>query len=101
MVTEIAQVEIRPGSGGEFESAVAEAVPLFESAAGCHGVRLVRGHEHPERYRLFVEWETVEHHTETFRSSPAYARWRELVGPFFATAPEVEHVHEVPVAGMP
>ncbi|AXB48216.1 antibiotic biosynthesis monooxygenase family protein [Amycolatopsis albispora] len=95
MVTEIALIEVHPGQEADFEKAVATAVPLFEAAEGCHGVRLRRSVEFPQRYRLLVEWETVEHHTVTFRGSAAFARWRELAGPFFAAPPQVEHVHDV------
>jgi len=30
-------------------------------------------------------------HTVDFRESPAFAEWRGIVGPFFASAPQVEH----------
>ncbi|SEF32220.1 Heme-degrading monooxygenase HmoA [Amycolatopsis pretoriensis] len=95
MVWEIARIDVRPGDEAAFEKAVGEAVPLFESAGGCHGVRLRRGVEQPQRYWLVVEWETVEDHTVRFRGSPGFARWRELVGGYFAAAPQVEHVNAV------
>ena len=95
MITEIALIEVTPGDEAAFEAAVATAVPLFETAEGCHGVQLRRSVEFPSRYRLVVDWETVEHHTVIFRGSAAFARWRELAGPFFAAPPQVEHVHDV------
>jgi heme-degrading monooxygenase HmoA len=95
MVWEIAQIDVRPGTEVAFEKAVGEAVPLFEGAPGCHGVRLRRGVEQPQRYWLVVEWETVEHHTTRFRGSAEFARWRELTGDYFAAAPRVDHVHAV------
>ncbi|MEU4896006.1 antibiotic biosynthesis monooxygenase family protein [Streptomyces sp. NPDC044780] len=95
MITEIAQIEVRPGSEEEFEKAVTEALPLFLAADGCDGVDLHRGVEQPSRYRLMVRWETVEHHTVTFRESEGFARWRALAGPYFAAPPQVEHVYSV------
>ncbi|MEU6114091.1 antibiotic biosynthesis monooxygenase family protein [Streptomyces sp. NPDC047117] len=95
MVTEIARIEIRPGQEKAFEQAVSEAVPVFLAADGCEGIDLHRSVEHPTRYRLVVQWETVEHHTVTFRASEGFARWRALVGPHFAAPPEVEHVYSV------
>ncbi|ATY13044.1 antibiotic biosynthesis monooxygenase [Amycolatopsis sp. AA4] len=95
MIRELAQIDVRPGTEAEFEKAVAKAKPLFDQAEGCHGAVLWRGVEKPARYRLVVLWETVEHHTVTFRGSPDFQRWRELVGEYFAAPPEVEHVHEV------
>jgi len=52
---------------------------------------LNRGMESPERYILQVFWATLEDHTLGFRQSPAFVQWLALVGPFFASAPVVEH----------
>jgi heme-degrading monooxygenase HmoA len=95
MVWELAEIEVRAGTEEKFEAAVAEAKPLFQQAQGCYGMQLRRSVERPAQYRLVVEWETVEHHTVGFRESPAFLRWRELVGPYFARPPVVEHLHQV------
>ncbi len=95
MVLEIAQFEIKPGLEEAFEAGVKQAVPLFERAKGCTGLELARSVEKPSRYRLFVQWDTLENHTVEFRASAAFQEWRTLVGPCFASPPEVEHV--VPV----
>ena len=94
MITEIAQIDVKPGMETEFETGVKNAAPVFRRAKGCHGMALQRSIEKPNRYRLFVTWETVEHHTVDFRGSPDFAEWRKLVGHCFATPPEVEHVRE-------
>jgi heme-degrading monooxygenase HmoA len=95
MVLEIAQIEVTPGKETEFEAAVAKAKPLFDRAKGCRAMSLQRSVEKPSRYRLFVEWETLEHHTVDFRGSADFQTWRGLAGPFFASPPEVEHVAKV------
>ena len=95
MILEIAQIDVKPGMEAEFESGVAKAAPLFKRAKGCTGMRLERSHEKPQRYRLFVHWDTLENHTVDFRGSPDFQDWRRLVGHCFAAPPEVEHVREV------
>lgn len=95
MVTEIAQIEVKPGMEAEFESGVKSAAPLFKRAKGCRAMELRKSIEKPSRYRLFVAWETVENHTDDFRNSPDFAEWRKLVAHCFATPPEVEHVAQV------
>src|SRR4051794_37153479 len=95
MVLEIAQFEIKPGLEEAFEAGVKQAVPLFERAKGCKGLELQRSVEQPSRYRLFVQWETLENHTVYVRASADFQEWRTLVGHCFASPPEVEHV--VPV----
>ncbi len=95
MFTEIAQIEIKEGSNAAFEAGVAKAKPLFLRAKGCKGVTLQKSVEHPTRYRLYVLWETVENHMVDFRESDDFQAWRGLVGPHFATPPQVEHTSEV------
>jgi quinol monooxygenase YgiN len=95
MITEIAQIDVKPGMEAEFETAVKNTAPVFQRAKGCRGMELQRSIEKPGRYRLFVKWETVEHHTVDFRGSPDFREWRKLVGHCFAAPPEVEHVTQV------
>ena len=79
MITEIAQIDIKPGMEQEFEAGVSKAAPVFKRAKGCHGLVLEKSIEKPSRYRLFVQWETVENHTVEFprqRRFPGMARLR-------------------------
>jgi len=95
MFLEIAQIDVKPGTENDFEAGVNSAKPIFKRAKGCKLVTLQRSHEKPSRYRLFVQWETLENHTVDFRGSADFQEWRKLVGPYFASPPEVEHVTEV------
>ena len=95
MITEIAQIDVKPGMEKDFEAGVKSAAPLFKRAKGCGGMALQRSHENPQRYRLFVQWETLENHTVDFRGSADFQEWRKLVGHCFASPPNVEHVTEV------
>ena len=95
MITEIAQIDVKPGTEAEFEAAVGKARAIFGRAKGCHGFELYRSIEKPQRYRLVVKWATLENHTVDFRGSEDFTQWRGLVGSFFATPPEVEHTETV------
>ena len=95
MITEIAQIDVKPGMEAEFEAGVQKAAPIFKRSKGCRGMELQRSHEKPQRYRLFVKWDTVENHTVDFRGSSDFQEWRKLVGHCFAAPPEVEHVKQV------
>lgn len=94
MILEIAQIDVKPGMEQDFEAGVKKATPLFQRAKGCKGMELQRSIEKPARYRLFVRWQTLENHTVDFRGSPDFQEWRNLVGPFFASPPEVEHTKQ-------
>jgi heme-degrading monooxygenase HmoA len=95
MVLEIAQIDVKPGMESAFETGVRDATPLFKRAKGCTGLSLQRSAEKPQRYRLLVQWNTLENHTVDFRESADFQEWRKLVGHTFAAPPEVEHVSEV------
>ena len=95
MITEIAQIDVKPGSEKDFEAAVAKARPLFLRAKGGKGFELHKSIEKPQRYRLMVQWETVENHMVDFRNSPDFQVWRGHVQHCFAGTPEVEHTNMV------
>ena len=92
MILEIAQIDVKPGMETEFEAGVKKAAPIFKRAKGCKFMTLQRSHEMPQRYRLFVQWETLENHTKDFRESADFQEWRKLVGHCFTSPPNVEHV---------
>lgn len=99
MITEFAELRIKPGTHEQFEAGVAQAVPLFQRARGCRAMHLERGIEHPDAYRLVVLWETLEDHEVHFRGSDDFQQWRKLVGEYFAEAPNVYHT-AIAVAGF-
>jgi heme-degrading monooxygenase HmoA len=92
MIHEIVTLNIKAGAEKDFEEAAAQAVPLFQQAPGALSFRLDRSIEDPSEYTLTVGWKSVEDHTEGFRNSAAFAKWRELVGPHFAAPPQVKHL---------
>ena len=46
----------------EFETGVRTALPLFTRARGFKSLALHRSIEKPQRYRLLIQWETLESH---------------------------------------
>lgn len=95
MITEIAQIDVKPGSEADFEAAVAKARETFGRSKGFCGFELHKSIEKPQRYRLMVKWQTLENHTVDFRGSENFTEWRGLVGGFFAAPPDVEHTETV------
>jgi heme-degrading monooxygenase HmoA len=91
MILEIAQIDVKPGLEAEFEAGVSKAASIFQRAKGCKAMELQRSVEKPNRYRLFVRWQTLENHTVDFRGSADFQEWRKLVGHCFDGPPEVEH----------
>jgi heme-degrading monooxygenase HmoA len=95
MVLEVAQFDIVAGQEAQFAAAYREARPLVAATPGCRSMRMTRGVETPTRFVLLIEWDSVEAHEVGFRQSERFPEWRRLIGPFFASAPHVEHFTDV------
>jgi heme-degrading monooxygenase HmoA len=92
MILEIADIRIPPGQNAAFEEAIQRALTTVASRArGMRGYNVNKGIESPERYVLQIFWDTLEDHTVHFRQGPLFGEWRAIIGPFFASAPVVEH----------
>jgi heme-degrading monooxygenase HmoA len=90
MIIERAELPVTEGKEPEFEAAMVRGKTLLGNAAGCRSVQLLRGIERPYRYLLLVEWDSVNEHI-AFTSTPEFAAFRALAGPFFSAAPSMEH----------
>lgn len=95
MILEVAMLRVHAGQERAFEEAMVQAAPVIAGSPGYLRHELRRCIERQGHYALLVQWETLEAHTTGFRQSPAFARWREIIGGFFAEAPLVEHYEAV------
>jgi quinol monooxygenase YgiN len=94
MVTEFAEIDVKPGLEEAFIAGVAASKPLFLAFAACHGLELHRSIEAPGHFVLNIKWDDVAAH-EAFRASPDFQTWRGHVGHTFAAPPKVWHSHTV------
>ncbi|HEY8516070.1 MAG TPA: antibiotic biosynthesis monooxygenase [Candidatus Binatia bacterium] len=95
MILEVAVLDVRPGQTAEFEAAFREAQSIIASMPGYLSHQLQRCVERDDRYLLLVEWQTLEAHTEGFRGSAEYQRWKALLHHFYDPFPTVEHYRRV------
>lgn len=91
MILELAILDVRDGETDAFERAFAEAKAIISAMPGFDHLELQRCLEQSNRYVLLVGWDRLEDHTEGFRGSPEYERWRELLHRFYDPFPTVEH----------
>ena len=91
MILELAVLDVRDGETDAFERAFAEAKAIISAMPGFDHLELQRCLEQSNRYVLLVGWDRLEDHTEGFRGSPEYERWRELLHRFSDPFPTVEH----------
>jgi heme-degrading monooxygenase HmoA len=95
VVLEHALLTVRPGEQEAFEAAFRQASSIIAAMPGFRGLSLSHCLERETGYLLLVEWERLEDHTEGFRGSPEYGRWRALLHSFYDPFPVVEHFETV------
>ncbi len=99
MIKEFAQVEVLPGKDGEFVAAVNLAVAkVLSTARGFIAFEIYKSVERENVYMFEIQWATLVDHTVGFRESDLFPKWRAIIGPFFASPPQVEHWGIVPAA---
>ncbi len=99
MIKEFAQVEVLPGKDGEFVAAVNLAVAkVLSTARGFIAFEIYKSVERENVYMFDIQWATLVDHTIGFRESDLFPKWRAIIGPFFASPPQVEHWGIVPAA---
>lgn len=91
MILEHAILDVKPGEGPAFLSAMQQATPLIAATRGFLGLEVRPCLESADRFLLLVRWETLEDHTQGFRGSDRYGEWRAMLHHFYAPFPVVEH----------
>lgn len=91
MITEIAVLDVKPSELASFEAAFEEAQAIIASMPGYLSHELQRCIENPARYLLLVRWTHLEAHTQGFRGSDEYQRWKSLLHHYYDPFPTVEH----------
>ncbi|MCP4007492.1 MAG: antibiotic biosynthesis monooxygenase [bacterium] len=91
MILEQALLNVKPGQEDAFESAFEKAQKIVASMPGYVSHELSRCLENDSRYLLLIRWDSLEDHTEGFRGSSEYQKWRELLHHFYDPFPSVEH----------
>jgi quinol monooxygenase YgiN len=94
MVIERVEFSVITSREADFEAAMQRGAALLAAAPGCASVTLARGVERPSRYLLMLNWRSIDDHT-TFTTTDGFSKFRELVGPFFAERPAMEHFQPV------
>ncbi|MFM2326012.1 MAG: hypothetical protein RIR31_214 [Bacteroidota bacterium] len=91
MVLELATIDIKEGTNADFEKNLEKAQHVINQSKGYISHQFHKCMEQDNRYVLLIRWQTLEDHTKGFRESELFTQWRALIGPFFETAPMVQH----------
>ncbi len=91
MVVEIAILEAKPGEADAMRAGLERARSVISQSPGYRGSAFQQSIERPERFVLYIKWDSVEDHTEGFRKGPLFPEWRSHWGQHLAGPPDVFH----------
>lgn len=82
MLVERSEILVKDGLENDFAAAMStRGLPLLAGVPGVRSVKLGRGVEHPDKFMLLVEWDSMEAHI-AFTKTSGVTAFRELVMPF-------------------
>ena len=90
-ILETAILYVKHDLKARFEADFGKAGQYISATKGYIKHSLSNCIEHPDKYLLLVEWETLEDHTIGFRESPQYLEWKKLLHHYYEPFPVVEH----------
>lgn len=95
MVKEIATFTAQPGRADALAAGLRAAMPVIRAAEGCRSIRLARNVEDTDSFIYEIEWETLEHHTVTFRGGPRFAEYRSHIAGLFVEPIVARHYTQI------
>ena len=91
MIVEIGIITAQAGQGDQMEAGLTKARGVISQAEGYRGSFFQRGIESPERFVIYIRWDSVEAHMKGFREGPLFPEWRSHFGHLMAGPPDVQH----------
>ena len=91
MVTEIARFRAQPGKADELANGLLQGAAVIKTAEGCQSIKVSRCIEDEQLFIFQIEWETLAHHVDIFRSGPLFAQYRSHISGLFVEPVDVNH----------
>jgi len=91
MVVEVAILEAKPGEAENLRKGLTAARAIISQAKGYLDSNFLQGVEDPNRFVLYIKWQTLEDHTTGFRQGPLFPEWRAQWAQFMTGTPNVQH----------
>lgn len=91
MDLEVAILQAKDGDSAGLIKAMNEGgTAALESAPGCRSAKVMPGVENPGTVLFLVEWDSAEAHAAA-KSSPGFAKFIEIAGPYFGGGGSMQH----------
>jgi heme-degrading monooxygenase HmoA len=91
MIVEMAILEAKPGEADAMREGLTRARDVISQASGYRGSAFHQSIERPERFVLYIQWDSVADHTEGFRKGPLFPQWRAHWAEHMGGTPDTLH----------
>jgi quinol monooxygenase YgiN len=91
VIVEIANLEAKEGQADAMREGLRRAREVISQSPGYLGSAFHQSIERPERFVLYIQWASIEDHTEGFRKGPLFPAWRSHWAEYMAGPPDVLH----------
>jgi heme-degrading monooxygenase HmoA len=91
LIVELAILEAKAGEAVGMREGLTRARAIIARSPGYLGSSFHQSIERPERFALYITWETVADHTVGFRKGPLFPEWRAQWAEYLGGTPDVLH----------
>jgi quinol monooxygenase YgiN len=91
MIVEYIRYSVKKDDSEKFKLAYANAGEVLKASANCLGFEVSRCTEDPTFFVVRINWDSLEGHTHSFRSSPEFSKFFSDVRPFYDAIQEMRH----------
>lgn len=91
MVLEIATFTIKETEIVAFKTACDKAKKVVSKAQGFKSLNFTQCIETPTKFVVCINWQNLEDHTVSFRTSDLFTQWKAILSPHFKDSPVAEH----------
>lgn len=90
IVVERCELTIKEGEEAAFIEDFRKVKHIAVDAAGCRSVRLGRGVEHPSKFLLLIDWDSVDAHTAFTKTTP-FKEFSTVIRAHLSEPPQLTH----------
>jgi quinol monooxygenase YgiN len=91
MIVEYIRYSIGQDDSQKFVQAYSKASDVLKASPHCLGYEVSRCTEDPTSFVVRINWDSLEGHTQGFRTSPQFSKFFSDVRPFYNNIQEMRH----------
>ena len=83
IIYEVVAITIDKLMVDDYKTAFSQAEPIIKRQDGYLGHTMLQHHDDITRFKLIIQWRSIDDHQIGFRQSEDYQEWKVLLHPFY------------------